>query len=115
MSWPPDWRPSRFDRTYVFSLPDLARRQQFLERWAARLDPEVRPSAGALARAADETSGYSFAYLKEVGTATLLAWLHDRGPIDPIFEAQVRKLSRHVRRGDIGRVLGASAVNGVTR
>ncbi len=106
-------RPSRFDRTYLFPLPDLARRRLFLERWARALDSEVRPSDASLSRAAEATSGFSFAYLKEVGTATLLAWIHDGGPVDPIFEAQVKKLSSHVRRGDVSRVLGA--INGVTR
>ena len=106
-------RPSRFDRTYLFPLPDLPRRTQYLERWASGLDAEVRPSQAAITRAAESTAGFSFAYLKEVGTATLLTWLHDGGPVDPILDGQVKKLSSHVRRGDVSRVLGA--INGVTR
>ena len=80
---------------------------------APLLDAEVRPSVAAITRAAESTAGFSFAYLKEVGTATLLTWLHDGGAVDPILDAQVKKLSSHVRRGDVSRVLGA--VNGLTR
>ncbi|CAN5583955.1 hypothetical protein BH09MYX1_BH09MYX1_61210 [soil metagenome] len=106
-------RPSRFDRTYLFPLPDLPRRLMFLERWAQKLDAEVRPTPAAVVRAAEASAGFSFAYLKEVGTATLLTWLHELGGVDAILDAQVKKLGGHVRRGDVSRVLGA--VYGKTR
>ena len=46
---------------------------RYLERWARKLDEELRPSARVVERVAEMTSGFSFAYLKELGTSALLA------------------------------------------
>jgi AAA+ superfamily predicted ATPase len=99
-------RPSRFDRLYAFPLPDLARRAAFLERWSARLDETLRPSGPTIERVSESTGGFSFAYLKELGTSTLLAWITEQRDIDALFEREAKKLSAHVRRGDVSRVLG---------
>jgi ATPase family associated with various cellular activities (AAA) len=99
-------RPSRFDRLYAFPLPDLPRRAAFLEAWRVRLDEEVRPSSRAVERVAELTSGFSFAYLKELGTSTLLAWVGEPRDIDTLLEREAKKLAMHVRRGDVSRVLG---------
>lgn len=101
-------RPSRFDRSYAFPLPDVARRAAFLARWNERLETELRVSDGAIDRIAEATAGFSFAYLKELGVAALLAWIRDRGSMDAIIETQARKLSSHVRRGDVSRVFARS-------
>jgi hypothetical protein len=104
-------RPSRFDRLYAFPLPDLPRRVAFLEHWSAKLDEELRPTPRTIERVAEATTGFSFAYLKELGTSTLLAWVAEpRGSqaslIDVLFEREAKKLASHVRRGDVSRVLG---------
>lgn len=65
-------RPSRFDRKYRFELPDLTLRQQYLERWAKQV-PEGVPEA-ALAQAAHESEGFTFAYLKELTLSTQMQW-----------------------------------------
>lgn len=99
-------RPSRFDRTYHFGLPDAARRAAFLSRWAEGLEVELRPSPASIAGAAETTGGFSFAYLKELGTSCLLAWMRDGGAMDAVLEEQAKQLACHVRRGDTSRVLG---------
>lgn len=98
-------RPSRFDRAYAFTLPDAPRRLAFLERWRAALDADLRPSEDGIARAAEITSGFSFAYLKELGTSCMLAWIRERGSMDAIVDAQARALAGHVRRGNMSNVL----------
>jgi SpoVK/Ycf46/Vps4 family AAA+-type ATPase len=65
-------RPSRFDRKYRFELPELDLRRRYLETWAART-PSAVPTE-ALARAAELSAGFTFAYLKEVGLSTLMQW-----------------------------------------
>ncbi|MFO0595129.1 MAG: ATP-binding protein [Myxococcaceae bacterium] len=65
-------RPSRFDRKYRFELPDTGLRRRYLEAWAAKAPATV--AADALARAAELSAGFTFAYLKEVGLSTLMQW-----------------------------------------
>jgi AAA+ superfamily predicted ATPase len=98
-------RPSRFDRTYAFALPDGPRRLAFLERWSIDLDEDLRPTKDGLARAAEITSGFSFAYLKELGTSCLLAWIRERKSMDDILDVQARTLAGHVRRGNMSNLL----------
>ncbi len=98
-------RPSRFDRTYAFGLPDTTRRLAFLVRWSEALDQELRPTQDGLTVASETTAGFSFAYLKELGTSCLLAWIRERKPMDEILDAQARALSGHVRRGNMSNLL----------
>jgi AAA+ superfamily predicted ATPase len=65
-------RPSRFDRKYRFELPELDLRRRYLEAWAAKAPSPI--DADLLARAAELTAGFTFAYLKEVGLSTLMHW-----------------------------------------
>lgn len=65
-------RPSRFDRKYRFELPELDLRRRYLEAWSAKTISPV--SAEVLARAAELSNGFTFAYLKEVGLSTLMQW-----------------------------------------
>lgn len=61
-------RPSRFDRVWRFPLPDLPLRASWLKECFGHLDPDL------LGRVAEETKGWSFAYLKELRvTAGILA------------------------------------------
>ena len=72
-------RPSRFDRKYLFPLPDLGERIQYAEYWRGKLQankdidfPKVLcPKIAAI------TGDFSFAYLKEAFIATLLALARD--------------------------------------
>jgi ATP-dependent Zn protease len=71
-------RPSRFDRTYTFDLPDLAAREAFLRRWNASLQPALQLHDDAIPHFADQTEGFSFAYLKELVVSATMCWIDAR-------------------------------------
>jgi SpoVK/Ycf46/Vps4 family AAA+-type ATPase len=67
-------RPSRFDRKYLFDMPNRAERIQYSQYWRKKLSgnkkiefPEV-----LCEMIADITDGFSFAYMKEAFVASLL-------------------------------------------
>ncbi|KFZ11234.1 hypothetical protein V502_07653 [Pseudogymnoascus sp. VKM F-4520 (FW-2644)] len=68
-------RPSRFDRKYHFGLPGLAEREAYCSYWGEKLEgKETVEVTGVMARAtAGFTGGFSFAYLKELFLASLVA------------------------------------------
>jgi len=59
-------RPSRFDRVWHFPLPDEELRRTYLQWVLERGDESL------LRRLVRETEGWSFAYLKELRTTTLI-------------------------------------------
>jgi AAA+ superfamily predicted ATPase len=87
-------RPSRFDRKYHFGLPASAERAAYLRRWSESWKPEMRLSEQGLARIAELTSGFSFAYLKELALSCLSAWVDVERPeaMDGIMTAQALAL-----------------------
>ncbi|KAI9738914.1 MAG: hypothetical protein M1818_005227 [Claussenomyces sp. TS43310] len=67
-------RPSRFDRKYLFPIPDRHERILYCRYWHQKLrhnDKVVFPNA-LCAMIADITDGFSFAYMKEAFIAALL-------------------------------------------
>lgn len=68
-------RPSRFDRKYHFDLPAVERREEFLLDWQQRLADRVTWSTESVQQLAEDTDGFSFAYLKELVVSGLLNWL----------------------------------------
>lgn len=68
-------RPSRFDRKYHFALPGPDERRRYLERWSASTATELQLTAPAVLALADATHGFSFAYLKELTLASMLAFM----------------------------------------
>ena len=84
-------RPSRFDRTWHFQLPELPERTAFLESWRDRaeagrhLDPAEIPSI------ATATAGFSFAYLKELMISSLMRWI-DGDPNEPLVTTVERQI-----------------------
>jgi ATP-dependent 26S proteasome regulatory subunit len=73
-------RPSRFDRKYLFDLPAAEERRRYLQCWSDRLDPEMRLSSDEMDRVASLTGNFSFAYLKELTTSAIMAWVATRIP-----------------------------------
>jgi len=67
-------RPSRFDRKYLFDVPNTAERVQYAEYWRHKLadNKKIDFPAEMSARVADITDGFSFAYMKEAFVAALL-------------------------------------------
>ena len=70
-------RPSRFDRKYPFELPAHAERKRYAEYWRSKLlkNERVEFPEGLATVIADQTDGFSFAYLKETFVASLLSIL----------------------------------------
>jgi hypothetical protein len=68
-------RPSRFDRKFHFKPPDYSLRAEFLGVWNDDLEPCARLSPGAITGIAADTEGFSFAYLRELCTSSLVRWM----------------------------------------
>jgi hypothetical protein len=68
-------RPSRFDRKYPFDLPGQPERQAYLALWNTSLKPALRLSDAGVAAIAEQTEGFSFAYLKELGLSSMMGWI----------------------------------------
>lgn len=92
-------RPSRFDRVFVIPEPDRAQRQAFLTRRLGRDAP-----AGAAARLAEATEGYSVAFLKElVLQARLLAVRRGEEALqDADLDAALATTREHLRLAAAG-------------
>ncbi len=68
-------RPSRFDRKYHFGLPSCRQRSEFLKSWRRKLSNQVDWSEYTVEELANNTEGFSFAYLKELVVSALLGWM----------------------------------------
>lgn len=88
-------RPSRFDRKYYFHLPAEPERIAYIDNWNNELQPELRVSKSGAAAVVRETEGFSFAYLKELFVASMVAWMSVEGSdsMDEIILAQAQLLS----------------------
>jgi SpoVK/Ycf46/Vps4 family AAA+-type ATPase len=73
-------RPSRFDRKYEFALPDLAERRAYAGLWSERSPEELRLSEEDLEQIAEQTGGFSFAYLKELWLSSMMRWMELQRP-----------------------------------
>lgn len=89
-------RPSRFDRKYRFDLPEAGLRRRYLEAWAKRLS--VPLAEGVLDKAVEETAGFTFAYLKEVGLSTQMQWVSENQarPMGEVLSAVVAALKEEI-------------------
>ena len=68
-------RPSRFDRKFHFGPPEHSLRVEFLSVWNAELESTARLPAVRIANIARQTEGFSFAYLRELCTSSLVRWM----------------------------------------
>jgi SpoVK/Ycf46/Vps4 family AAA+-type ATPase len=68
-------RPSRFDRKYYFTLPALAERRAYIESWNLTLQSEMQLSDYSMNKLAEQTEGFSFAYLKELFLSAMMQWI----------------------------------------
>jgi hypothetical protein len=68
-------RPSRFDRKFHFGLPAQAERLRYLEQWQASVEPALKLTPAVSLAVAEGTHGFSFAYLKELTLAAMLAFM----------------------------------------
>jgi len=67
-------RPSRFDRTYIFPLPNEHERTLYCEFWKRKLStkPNIKFPQKLCPAMAHVTPGFSFAFMQECFVATLL-------------------------------------------
>ncbi len=85
-------RPSRFDRKYLFSLPEVQERRQYSAMINAKLEDELKLDAAGIEAVADETAGFSFAYLKELFTSAMMKWIASPGDV-PMSELMLQQIS----------------------
>src|SRR5205814_921195 len=72
-------RPSRFDRRYLFALPELQERHRYLHFFTSSLDTNLQLSDEDAGSVAAQTEGFSFAYLKELVLSSMMSWMaHSR-------------------------------------
>lgn len=70
-------RPSRFDRKYNFELPTSSERVAYIKLWNDNKleNSPMRLSNAAIARIAELTDSFSFAYLKELFVSSMMQWM----------------------------------------
>jgi AAA+ superfamily predicted ATPase len=87
-------RPSRFDRKYPFDLPELPERIAYIDMWNQSLRPDLRLSEEGRTRVSELTSGFSFAYLKELFLSSKMRWIANpqQGTMEQVMTEQVDKL-----------------------
>jgi len=92
-------RPSRFDRKYYFDVPAEAERLAYIQQWNRELQAELRVSDHAAKSIVDETSGFSFAYLKELFVSSMAQWMSRSGntPMEDVILAQVKSLRSQMK------------------
>jgi AAA+ superfamily predicted ATPase len=83
-------RPSRFDRKYYFHLPAEAERLEYIKRWNANLQADLRVSENGTSEVVRATDGFSFAYLKELFVASMVQWMSEgrRRSMDDVLLAE---------------------------
>ncbi len=92
-------RPSRFDRKYHFDLPSAPERERYLAMWNARVDAAMRIEPSVLSELVEDTSEFSFAYLKELWLSAMVRWMHERkaGEMRAHLRGQVRALREQMK------------------
>jgi ATP-dependent Zn protease len=74
-------RPSRFDRKYIFPIPNEHERTLYCEFWRQKLQnkPKINFPQKLCPAMAHITDGFSFAFLQECFVATLLTLAREQG------------------------------------
>jgi len=77
-------RPSRFDRKYLFPLPNKAERVEYVQFWRQKLKtkPDVEFPESLVEPIAGITHDFSFAYIQEAFVSSLLDIAHHRNDED---------------------------------
>lgn len=94
-------RPSRFDRKYHFELPDMAERHAYVVLWNTRLQAEMQLAPAAMLTVAEQTRGFSFAYLKELFVSAMMSWIDqtersEAGTMEQVLSEQIALLHQHM-------------------
>lgn len=90
-------RPSRFDRTWVFSLPDETLRRDYLTKTLGSLGEDV------VATAVRRTSGWSFAFLNELRVTAAVLAMNQNAPLGVVHVTEALDiLGRQFKAGKDG-------------
>lgn len=68
-------RPSRFDRRYVFELPEASERASYLTFFTSSLDSSLQLTEEEANLIGEQTEGFSYAYLKELVLSSMMSWI----------------------------------------
>jgi SpoVK/Ycf46/Vps4 family AAA+-type ATPase len=68
-------RPSRFDRRYVFGLPETKERARYLAFFSNSFEASLRLSDSDADAIASLSEGFSYAYLKELVLSSMMSWI----------------------------------------
>jgi AAA+ superfamily predicted ATPase len=92
-------RPSRFDRKYHFHLPHDAERRAYIMQWNSELQTDLQVSEKGASEVVDATTGFSFAYLKELFVASMVQWVSDgrSQSMDQVLLAQTELLREQMK------------------
>lgn len=83
-------RPSRFDRRYTFALPADGERRRYLELWNRKIQSDMQIEPETIQTFVEQTSGFSFATLKELILSSMMAWIEHRSrPMAEIIGQQI--------------------------
>ncbi len=84
-------RPSRFDRKYPFDIPQQPERLAYITLWNETLKPALRISEEGTVQLSELTTGFSFAYLKELFLSSMMHWVGsaEQGTMEQTMLGQV--------------------------
>ena len=87
-------RPSRFDRKYMFELPELDERNDYIAMWNAQVEPALKLALDDVMTIAEITDGFSFAFLKELFLSSMMRWISGGASdgMDAVMREQVEVL-----------------------
>lgn len=117
-------RPSRFDRKYPFDIPEQPERLAYITLWNETLKPSLRISEEGAIQLSELTSGFSFAYLKELFLSSMMRWVGsaEQGTMEQTMIGQVEVLREQMistpdtsEEGDAQPELSASIVRQIGR
>ncbi|KAJ7068453.1 P-loop containing nucleoside triphosphate hydrolase protein [Mycena amicta] len=93
-------RPSRFDRKYLFDDPDRDERALYAKYWQGKLEnnTEIDFPDSLVDDVADQTSKFSFAYLKEVFVSSLVSLAGYEGDDKPTFAQMLSEQIKTLRK-----------------
>lgn len=86
-------RPSRFDRKYHFDLPALEERRAYLTLWQNKLADKTNWQPETTLLIAERTTGFSFAYLKELVVSSLTKWVAGAPSFGALLERECADLA----------------------
>jgi SpoVK/Ycf46/Vps4 family AAA+-type ATPase len=90
-------RPSRFDRKYHFDLPELPERSAYLRLWQNKLASKVDWTDPVTETIAEATSGFSFAYIKELVITSLMRSIAGEKPWIDVMTRERAALAEQMR------------------